>query len=172
MVYCSWLTCFPVSKIIYYNFIYEPPHDKTNKVSVHTVKTQISLGIRPVWCPGWPESLLSAWRKPGSLAPIKRTVKTLIRLGRCPGWSESSLGAHLFCWFCHVVAHMHLNPSKAIFSSYVSQWPLNMKYNLCTSYLYPLLLSPATDPLPPPPPLSRCKDQLHRLICRFTDQMT
>ena len=21
-----------------------------------------------------------------------------------PGWSESSLGAHSFCWFCHVVA--------------------------------------------------------------------
>ena len=24
----------------------------------------------------------------------------------CPGWSESSLGAHSFCWFCHVGAHM------------------------------------------------------------------
>ena len=34
-----------------------------------------------------------------------RTAKTLIRLGECPGWSESSLGAHLFCWFCHVAAH-------------------------------------------------------------------
>ena len=28
------------------------------------------------------------------------------RLGGCPGWSESSLGAHSFCWFCHVMAHM------------------------------------------------------------------
>ena len=37
-----------------------------------------------------------------------RTVKTLIRLGGCPGWSESSLGAHSFCWFCHVAAHMVL----------------------------------------------------------------
>ena len=27
----------------------EPGHDKTNKVSVHPAKTQISLGIRPVW---------------------------------------------------------------------------------------------------------------------------
>ena len=26
----------------------EPPHDKTNKMTVHPVKTQISLGIRPV----------------------------------------------------------------------------------------------------------------------------
>ena len=27
----------------------EPPRDKTNKVSVRPAKTQISLGIRPVW---------------------------------------------------------------------------------------------------------------------------
>ena len=44
-----------------------------------------------------------------SLGPylhIERTVKTLIRLGGCPGWSEYSLGAHSFCWFCHVAAHI------------------------------------------------------------------
>ena len=34
--------------------------------------------------------------------------KTLIRLGVCPGRSESSLGAHSFCWFCHVGAQMPL----------------------------------------------------------------
>ena len=28
---------------------YELQHDKTNKLSVHPAKTQISLGIRPVW---------------------------------------------------------------------------------------------------------------------------
>ena len=42
----------------------EPSRDKTNKVSVRPAKTQISLGIRPVWS----ESSLSAWRKLGSLA--------------------------------------------------------------------------------------------------------
>ena len=35
-----------------------------------------------------------------------RTAKTLIRLGGCPGWSESSLGAHSFCYFCHVAAQI------------------------------------------------------------------
>ena len=35
-----------------------------------------------------------------------RTAKTLIRLGGCPGWSESSLGAQIFCWFCHVAAQI------------------------------------------------------------------
>ena len=29
--------------------IYEPPHDKTNTMTVHPAKTQISLGISPVW---------------------------------------------------------------------------------------------------------------------------
>ena len=42
----------------------EPPHDKTNKMTVHPAKTQISLGILPVWS----ESSLSVWRKLGSLA--------------------------------------------------------------------------------------------------------
>ena len=46
------------------SFINEPPHDKTNKMTVRPAKTQISLGIRPV--PS--ESSLSAWRKLGSLA--------------------------------------------------------------------------------------------------------
>ena len=42
----------------------EPPHDKTNKMTMRPAKTQISLGIHSVW----PESSLSAWRKLGSLA--------------------------------------------------------------------------------------------------------
>ena len=44
--------------------LFEPRHDKTNKMSVCLSKTQISLGIRPVWS----ESSLSAWRNIGSLA--------------------------------------------------------------------------------------------------------
>ena len=37
-----------------------------------------------------------------------RTAKTLIKLDGCPGWSESSLGAQLFCWFCHEAAHFYV----------------------------------------------------------------
>ena len=29
--------------------VFEPRHDKTNRMSVRPAKTQISLGIRPVW---------------------------------------------------------------------------------------------------------------------------
>ena len=43
---------------------YEPRHHKTNKISVRPAKTQINLGIHPVWS----ESSLSAWRKIGFLA--------------------------------------------------------------------------------------------------------
>ena len=46
------------------NKTFEPRYDKTNKISVRPAKTQISLGIRPVWS----ESSLSACRKVGSLA--------------------------------------------------------------------------------------------------------
>ena len=42
--------------------------------------------------------------------PIERTAKTLIRLGGCPGRSESSLGAHSFCWLCHVAAQFRFTP--------------------------------------------------------------
>ena len=45
------------------------------------------------------ESLLSSWRNIGPLP-----THWAHRLGRCPGWSETLLGAHSFCWFCHVVA--------------------------------------------------------------------
>ena len=98
---------------------YEPPLDKTNKMTVCSAKTQI--------CSVWTESLLLAWRKLGSLATrwvhsedsdqtgqMPRLIRVfavrmkkawflsyplsaqwwLIRLGRCPDWSDSSLGAH------------------------------------------------------------------------------
>ena len=38
------------------SLIYEPPHDKTNKMNVCLAKTQISMG----GCPGWSEYSLGA----------------------------------------------------------------------------------------------------------------
>ena len=59
---------------------------KPTKWFVRPAKTQISLGIRPVWS----ESSLSAWRKLGSLATHwAHRAKTLIRLATLS-----------FCWFC------------------------------------------------------------------------
>ena len=41
--------------------LYEPRHDKTNKMSVRPAQTQISLGIRPVWSES---SLCAQWVDP------------------------------------------------------------------------------------------------------------
>ena len=77
---------------------HEPRHDKTNKMSVRP-KTQISLGIRPVWSessawakdPSFPcgqRRLWSDWTDTHHAAAhlqafFMRTAKTLIRLGGC-----------------------------------------------------------------------------------------
>ena len=68
---------------------------------MRSAKTQISLGIRPVWL----ESSLSAWRKLGSLATHWAHSEDSDQTGR-PSWSESSLGAQPHCWFCHEAAHI------------------------------------------------------------------
>ena len=52
---CCIFQCFELCKIYTTN---EPRHDKINKVSVRPAKTQISLGIRPVWSES---SLCAQW---------------------------------------------------------------------------------------------------------------
>ena len=63
---------------------FEPPHDKTNKMTVCPASTQSDQSL---YC-----ALIWKLRTQGS---FMRTAKTLIRLGGCRGWSESSLGAHV-----------------------------------------------------------------------------
>ena len=81
---------------------YEPSHDKTNKMTVRPAKTQISLGIRPVWSES---SLCAQWvaKDPSFLH------------ADCEDWSDwvdaqadlSLHWAHMpFCWFCHEAAHI------------------------------------------------------------------
>ena len=79
----SWSTLFAKT--------YEPRHDKTNKTSVLPSLIRVfAVRMKSAWVRSY--LLSTQWR--------------LIRLGGCPGWSESSLGAHSFCWFCHVAAHI------------------------------------------------------------------
>ena len=71
-----------------------PAHDKFN----NQVKTQIS------WASTQSDKRLCC---PHAVATHPKSAqRRLIRLDGCPGWSESSLGAHSFCWFCHVVAQI------------------------------------------------------------------
>ena len=67
-----------------YPIWYEPEQNQQNDVC--PAKTQISLGIHPVGS----ASMLSAWRKSGSFATIKRTAKT-----DQTRWSESLLGTQV-----------------------------------------------------------------------------
>ena len=57
-------TITSIVKITFAFILFEPRHNKTNKMTVRPAKTQISLGI----CPVWSESSLSTWRNLGSLA--------------------------------------------------------------------------------------------------------
>ena len=52
------LTKYISSKTVSSGLSYETRHDKTNKMSVRPAKTQISLGIRPVWSES---SLCAQW---------------------------------------------------------------------------------------------------------------
>ena len=58
----------------------ELPHDTTNKMTVHPAKTQISLGLHPVWS----ESSLFAWRELGSLAAHWAHSEDSDQTGRMP----------------------------------------------------------------------------------------
>ena len=104
--------------------IYEPRHDKTNETCAPSEDSHQ---------PGHPPSLISLRCVLNGLLRTQsffmRTAKTLIRLGGCPGWSESSLGAHSFCWFCHVAAHMLTIDEPPVGPS----WKLSDLFKLCCS---------------------------------------
>ena len=78
---------------------------KTNKKNVRPGKTQISLGIRPVWSES---SLCAQWvaKDPSFLyADSEDSDKT----GRMPRLIWVFVGAHSLCWFCHVTAQIVFN---------------------------------------------------------------
>ena len=72
---------------------------KPTKWSVQPVKTQINLGIHPVWS----ESSLSAWRKLGSLATHWAHSEDSDQTGRSLRWAHMPL-----YWFSHEAAHIHV----------------------------------------------------------------
>ena len=78
-----------------FHFQNEPPHDKTNKVTVCPAKTQSSLGISPVWSGS---SLKKAWVLSYPLSAQQR-----LRSDWADAQADLSLcWRHMpFCWFCH-----------------------------------------------------------------------
>ena len=99
---CHTACCQSDSKHCMEQPLYKPPHDKTNTMTVRPAKTQISLGI----CPVWSECSLSTWRKPGSLDTYwvhsedwSDWADVQADLSLC--WAHRS-----FYWFCHEAAHI------------------------------------------------------------------
>ena len=83
-------------------WIYEPPHNKTNKMSVCPVKTQISLGIRPVWSV-FAVCLMGSYKGPKLSSCGQRRLWS--------DWADAQADlslrwVHSLCWFCHVAAHI------------------------------------------------------------------
>ena len=70
--------------------IFEPPHDKTNKITCVPSEDLDQPGRRPSRIRVFTVHMRKHW----ALNYLLCAQWRLIRLGRCPGWSESSLGAH------------------------------------------------------------------------------
>ena len=80
-------------------FIFEPRHDKTNKMSVHLAKTQISLGISPVWS----ESSLCAQRVAKDPSFLHADSEDSDQTGRMPRliWVFAGRTTTLLVLSCH-----------------------------------------------------------------------
>ena len=92
--------------------LYEPWHDKTNKMSVRPAKTQISLGIHPVWS----ESSLSEWRKFGFLATHWAHSKVADQTGWLPRlislrWAHTHFVGFVMSWLSYgYYSVIHVSP--------------------------------------------------------------
>ena len=80
----------PWVHIVIYRFLFELPHNKTNKLSCAPSKDSDQHGHSPSLIRVFAVRMKKAW----VLSYPLSTQWRLIRLGGCPGWSESSLGAY------------------------------------------------------------------------------
>ena len=125
----------------------EPPHDKTNKMTVHPAKTQISQGIRPVWS----ESSLSAWRKLGSLATHwahREDWSDWADLSLC--WAHSHIVGFIKClWFHRTFRHLDAATRAGRYgctSGPISQG-LTVRDVICANDGCMILFVPGNDPI-------------------------
>ena len=86
-------------------------------MTVLPAKTQISLGIRPVWS----ESSLSAWRKLGSVATHWAHSKDSDQTGRMP----RLIWVFAEPWICHEAAHF------TFYLSHISIRAASSEFGLC-----------------------------------------
>ena len=104
-------------------------------MALRPAKTQISLGIRPVW------SVFAVRMKKAWVLsyPFERTANTLIRLGRCPGSNLGASNLFLFCLFLSV-AVVGSDPCLWLFLGIVFRLRLDFRKVYFTRHLLSYLL--------------------------------
>ena len=104
-------------------------------MSVRPAKTQISLGIRPVWSES---SLCDQWvtKDPVILHAISEDWSD---------WADAQADlslrwAHMpFCWFCHVAAHFHYFQKLAVHPMIISKMsPSRFHLRKLTNQTFPI----------------------------------
>ena len=81
-----WLSKFR----LIFKYVLSQRMTKPTKWTVRPAKTQVSLGVHPVW-----SVFAIRMKKPCVLNYPLSAQWRLIRLGACPGWSETSLGTQV-----------------------------------------------------------------------------
>ena len=132
IVLIDWLILCPVMCKLSELFTNEPRHDKTNKMSVRPVKTQISLGI----CPVWSESLLCTQWVAKDPRFLHADSEDSDQTGRMPRliWVFAGrtaillvLSSRLKCFFCR----WWLSPSGPVVSQCYSYVGSNLSLTSC-----------------------------------------
>ena len=101
--------------------VFEPQHDKTNKMNVHLAKTQISLGI----CPVWSESLLCTQWVAKDSSFLHADSEDSNQTGRMPRliWVLAGHTAILLVLSCHssfIIRHKWAKSWENLIMSYVN----------------------------------------------------
>ena len=92
-----WVVQHSHFRFIFLSDIRAATWQNQRKWHVHPAKTQISLGIRPVWS----ESSLSAWRKLGSLANHWAHSEDSDQTGRMLHWVHSHFVGFVMRWLIY-----------------------------------------------------------------------
>ena len=108
---------------------YEPRHDKTNKVTVRPAKTQISLGI----CPVWSESSLCAQRVAKDPSFLHADSEDSDQTGRMPRliWVYAGRTLTLLVLSCHGSYHVFI--IWPAWTGIMSSWKLHHHILACNS---------------------------------------
>ena len=97
----TWLDC-----------VYEPRHAKINKMAVHPAKTQISLGIRPVWS----ESSLCTQRVAKGPSFLHVGSEDSDQTGRMPRliWVFAGRTSHFVCFIMKRLVYIFVKPAFSL----------------------------------------------------------